>query len=125
MSDVSKEVFGDFLLFMYTGRFQNLDTTALELLQLAKRFNINIIKQICMSHLKLTLTKEKAPQIFQVSHQQGLVELKMAAFQRIQKYVDYFYSILLQLSNLIHFSKNFLWCWQENPQFDVQRTRKS
>lgn len=85
ITGVSKEIFKDFLGFIYTGKIQNLSKHAIDLMALAQLYEVETLKKVCDAHLVSELTEASAYEIFNSAHRYRFtIELKQASFKLIQ-----------------------------------------
>lgn len=86
MNDISPEGFEDFLKFIYSGKLENLEKHATQLLMIADKYEFEDLKSLCETHLLTKLTDEDAVELFQSSHKfRCSIDLKKAAFIRIKR----------------------------------------
>lgn len=86
MSDISKDAFGDFLHFIYTGDIKDLKEHAMELLKVADKYEVDDLKSVCELHLLTNMTEEAAVELFTCAHKfRCSGDLKKASFDYIKK----------------------------------------
>lgn len=86
LSDVSKDVFQEFLNFIYDGRFVSLDASiVLELLILAEKYAVDALKQICEAWLSCDVTDENAHDIYLYASLYRCDELKDIALSTFKR----------------------------------------
>jgi len=81
LKNVSKDVFKNFLKFLYTGETGDID---IELLKFADKYQVADLKTAYESTMLKNLSSENAADVFQRAHRHHLPgELKKAAFDLI------------------------------------------
>lgn len=86
VTGISTEGFEKFLLYIYTGKIQELAQHAKELLIVADKYEIDDLKTVCEIHLLSNLTEDIATEIFMSAHKfRCSVDLKKASFEYIKK----------------------------------------
>lgn len=86
LSDVSKDVFQEFLHFIYDGRFEGLDANiVLELLKLAEKYEVDALKQICEVWLICNVSDQNAYDLYLFAELYRCDELKVVALKEIKR----------------------------------------
>ncbi|CAO1379408.1 unnamed protein product [Diamesa serratosioi] len=101
VTDVTNESFGEFLSYLYSGKCPNLEVYAMDLLVIADKYEIDDLKKLCELKILLNLTKDNAPEIFELANTYRCrTELKTEAFELIKKsFLDNNYQINDKLLN--------------------------
>jgi BTB/POZ domain len=85
IEETTKEVFTDFLAFIYTGDAKNLADHVVELLAIAHQYEVGDLKKVCEGHLRLGLNDANALDIFLYTHLYDCdLSLKKASFFQIK-----------------------------------------
>jgi hypothetical protein len=85
IEDLSAEAVKEFLLFLYTGKLQNLAENSLEIFALASKLKVSILQEAMVKLISNQLNESNAFKTFQVAHTFQSDELKRASFRAIQK----------------------------------------
>lgn len=86
IENVEADVFSEILRFIYTDKIQGFDEHFKSILEAGHRFKVVGLKPYCEAELLTRLTDNNAVETFELAHlHQFSVELKLAAFESIQK----------------------------------------
>ncbi|XP_065203294.1 speckle-type POZ protein B-like [Planococcus citri] len=84
IKDIDENIFEEVLRYIYTGRVENLKDTALELLPVAEKFNLEHLKNMCVSALSMLLSENTAVKILILSDLSNAEGLKTRAIEYIK-----------------------------------------
>ncbi|XP_065199773.1 speckle-type POZ protein-like [Planococcus citri] len=76
IEDMNVEVIGDFLKYIYTGKYENLRNKAQDLLAASDKYQLNGLKMVCAEELYRTLSVENAAKILALADMHCVEELK-------------------------------------------------
>ncbi|XP_065205330.1 speckle-type POZ protein B-like [Planococcus citri] len=76
IKDMSAEIMDEFLRYIYTGKCNNLQKVAEDLLAVASKYSLDRLKMICAEEVYKTLSVENAAKILMLADTHGLKELK-------------------------------------------------
>jgi BTB/POZ domain len=86
IADTSKEVFEEFLRFIYTGEVKDIVTHVVDLLALSHKYEVVDLTEKCEAQLLKGLDESNAHDIFQYAHLFNCSQhLKATAFGQIKK----------------------------------------
>jgi len=77
--DMSSDTIRDVLMYIYTGRVEEIDTKAMDMLEAADRFDLSGLKKACEEFLIGTLDKENVLDLFVLADLHNAGELREAA----------------------------------------------
>ena len=90
VKNYTANVVEEFLRYLYTGRTQNFDIMAKELLSIAHRYDVQDLKNLAQKHLCETLNLENAINVLLSADSSNADELKTRAIQFIVAHSDSF-----------------------------------
>ncbi|XP_065211740.1 speckle-type POZ protein-like [Planococcus citri] len=107
IEDMTAEVVGEFLKYVYTGKCENVKNVAEGLLAAADKYGLDRLKMICAEELYKTLSVENVANVLLLADMHGVKELKSESIEFIvAKFTEVFNSaawinnIVLKHSNL-------------------------
>ncbi|XP_065203302.1 speckle-type POZ protein B-like [Planococcus citri] len=84
IKDIDENIFKELLRYIYTGRVENLKDTALELLLVAEKYDLEHLKNMCVSALSVLLSEKTAVKILILSDLINVECLKTRAIEYVK-----------------------------------------